>query len=809
MTADLFMGRMYVIKRTGEKEEVAFDKITRRIASLCEGLNPEFIDPVKVTQKVVEGVYPGVTTSEIDVLAAETCAYMSQLHPDFSTLAARIAVSNLHKNTQGDFIEGVKILHGVKDKAGRPAPLVSDELLDIVLEHGEKINAAIDYDRDYQFDYFGFKTLERSYLFRNPETKSVVERPQQMFMRVSLGIHGKDAIDDAIVTYNLMSKGFFTHATPTLFNAGTPKPQMSSCFLLSMKEDSIEGIYETLKQCALISKTAGGIGVAITNVRACESYIRGTNGFSNGIVPMLRVFNDTARYVDQGGGKRKGSIAVYMEPWHPDIFEFLDLRKNHGKEEQRARDLFYGLWIPDLFMKRVMENKDWSLFCPNECPGLQDSYGEAFEKLYLQYESEGKARKVIKSQALWFKILESQQETGTPYMLYKDACNEKSNQKNLGTIRCSNLCTEIIEYTSPDEIAVCNLASLALPKYVVTENGKKRFDFQKLRDVVNVATRNLNKVIERNHYPVEPARKSNLSHRPIGLGVQGLADTFMLLKYPYESPEAARLNKDIFETIYYAACETSMQVAKEQGPYLTFPGSPASEGLLQFDLWGVTPDSGLWDWAALKEQIKVHGMRNSLLVAPMPTASTAQILGNNESFEPYTQNIYSRRVLSGEFVQINKHLVRDLMDAGLWSVELKNQLIAHKGSVQHIDCIPQNLKDLYKTVWEIKQKVVLDLAAGRGPYIDQSQSLNIHMTDCTNAKLSSMHFYGWKLGLKTGQYYLRTKAAADAIQFTLEAEKITGGQRVKPPAVASSSSSPKPEQNAPEEEEEGCTMCSG
>jgi ribonucleoside-diphosphate reductase alpha subunit len=825
MTADLFTGRMYVIKRTGEKEEVAFDKITRRIAALCDGLNPEFVDPVKVTQKVVEGVYPGVTTSEIDVLAAETCAYMSQLHPDFSTLAARIAVSNLHKNTHSDFVEAIKILHGVKDKAGRAAPLVSDELFEIVNEYGELINKVIDYDRDYQFDYFGFKTLERSYLFRNPETKMVVERPQQMFMRVALGIHGKSSIQEAITTYNLMSTGMFTHATPTLFNSGTPKPQMSSCFLLSIKEDSIDGIYETLKQCALISKTAGGIGVAITNVRACESYIRGTNGFSNGIVPMLRVFNDTARYVDQGGGKRKGSIAIYMEPWHPDIFEFLDLRKNHGKEEQRARDLFYGLWIPDLFMKRVMENRDWSLFCPNECPGLQDSYGEEFEKLYHMYESEGKARKVVKSQALWFKILESQQETGTPYMLYKDACNLKSNQKNLGTIRCSNLCTEIIEYTSPDEIAVCNLASLALPKYVVTDNdGKRRFDFEKLREVVSVATRNLNKVIDRNHYPVEQARKSNLSHRPIGLGVQGLADTFMLLKYPYESPEAARLNKDIFETIYFAACETSMELAKENGAYSTFKGSPASEGLLQFDLWGVNPDSGLWDWTALKEKIKVHGLRNSLLVAPMPTASTAQILGNNESFEPYTQNIYTRRVLSGEFVQINKHLVRDLMEAGLWSVELKNQLIAHKGSVQRIGCIPQDLKDLYKTVWEIKQKVVLELAAGRGPFIDQSQSLNIHMIDCTNAKLSSMHFYGWKLGLKTGQYYLRTKAAADAIQFTLEAEKITAGERA-PTVVASSSKTPEtvdctdegcsvkmqqPQGKAPEsEEEEGCLMCSG
>ena len=803
MTADIPAGRMYVVKRDGDKEEVAFDKITRRIASLCDGLNPEFVDPVKVTQKVVEGVYSGVSTSEIDVLAAETCAYMSQLHPDFSTLAARIAVSNLHKNTSSDFIEVVRILHGVTDKAGRLAPLVSDELLDIVSKHGEKINGAIDYERDYQFDYFGFKTLERSYLLRYPETKKIVERPQQMFMRVSLGIHGFE-IDEAIHTYNLMSKGFFTHATPTLFNAGTPKPQMSSCFLLSMKEDSIEGIYETLKQCALISKTAGGIGVAITNIRACESYIRGTNGFSNGIVPMLRVFNDTARYVDQGGGKRKGSIAVYLEPWHPDIFEFLDLRKNHGKEESRARDLFYGLWIPDLFMKRVMENKDWSLLCPNECPGLQDSHGEVFEKLYLKYEAEGKARKTVKSQALWFKILESQQETGTPYMLYKDACNAKSNQKNLGTIRCSNLCTEIVEYTSPDEIAVCNLASVALPKYVVEENGVKKYDFHKLKEVVKVMTRNLNKVIDRNHYPVEQARTSNMRHRPIGLGVQGLADTFMMLKLPYESAEAGKLNKDIFETIYFAACETSMELSKELGPYSTFEGSPASEGLLQFDLWGVKPDSGLWDWSALKLDIKQHGMRNSLLVAPMPTASTAQILGNNEAFEPYTQNIYTRRVLSGEFVSINKHLVRDLMEAGLWSVDLKNQLILHKGSVQRIECIPQALKELYKTVWEIKQKVILEMAAGRGPFIDQSQSLNIHMTDCTNAKLSSMHFYGWKLGLKTGQYYLRTKAAADAIQFTVEASAAE-----KIPAISSAPQVVVSAKADEVEEEETCTMCSG
>jgi ribonucleoside-diphosphate reductase subunit M1 len=811
MTAEIPAGRMYVVKRNGEKEEVAFDKITRRIRALCDGLNAEYVDPVKVTQKVVEGVYPGVSTSDLDTLAAETCAYMSQYHPDFSTLAARIAVSNLHKNTHGRFADVVRHLHATKDKAGRLAPLVSDELLEIVEKYGDEIEAVIDYERDYKFDYFGFKTLERSYLFKDPETKAIVERPQQMYMRVALGVHGINALDRAFETYNLMSQGFFTHATPTLFNAGTPKPQMSSCFLLTMKEDSIEGIYETLKQCALISKTAGGIGIAITCIRGSESYIRGTNGFSNGIVPMLRVFNDTARYVDQGGGKRKGSIAVYLEPWHPDVFEFLELRKNHGKEENRARDLFYGLWIPDLFMKRVMDNQDWTLMCPNECPGLQDAYGDEFEELYLKYEREGMGRKVVKSQALWFKILESQQETGTPYMLYKDACNKKSNQKNLGTIHCSNLCTEIVEYTAPDEVAVCNLASVALPKYV--NKTDKTFDFRTLHEVVCVMTRNLNKVIDRNYYPVIEAKNSNMRHRPIGLGVQGLADTFMMMKYPYESAEAIKLNEDIFETIYHAACQTSMELAKEHGPYETFQGSPASQGILQFDMWDVVPNSGLWDWAALKEEIKKYGIRNSLLVAPMPTASTAQIMGNNESFEPYTQNIYTRRVLSGEFVQINKHLVNDLMDAGLWSVDLKNQLIAHKGSVQKIDCIPKDLKELYKTVWEIKQKTVLEMAAGRGPYIDQSQSLNIHMTDCTNAKLSSMHFYGWKLGLKTGQYYLRTKAAADAIQFTVEAaEKV----KVTDATGASSSStvvsSPTAVlRGAPtvECEEEVCTMCSG
>jgi ribonucleoside-diphosphate reductase subunit M1 len=761
-------GPMYVLKRDGEKEPVMFDKITSRLSKLCYGLN-SIVDPVKVTQRVVEGIYAGVTTSQIDSLAAETCAYMSQSHPDFSTLAARIAVSNLQKNTHELFSDCIESLAAITDKAGRFASLVSEEVLSFTRTHKDRLNAATDASRDFNFDYFGFKTLEKAYLLRDPMTKRVIERPQQMFMRVSVGIHCGD-IEAVIETYDLMSQKFFIHATPTLFNSGTPRPQMSSCFLLSMKADSIEGIYETLKQSALISKSAGGIGIAVSNIRAAESYIRGTNGFSNGLVPMLRVFNDTARYVDQGGGKRKGSIAIYLEPWHADVFDFLDLKKNHGKEEQRARDLFYALWIPDLFMKRVMDNGDWTLFCPNEAPGLQEAYGKKFDDLYTKYENEGLGRRTIKAQTLWFKILDSQVETGTPYMLYKDACNEKSNQKNLGTINCSNLCTEIVEFTSPGEVAVCNLASVSLPAFVdnPSVDGVKEFNHERLRSVVKVMTKNLNKVIDRNYYPVAEARSSNLKHRPIGIGIQGLADTFLLLRYAFESKEAMKLNTEIFETIYYAACEASMELAEKDGPYASFAGSPASEGKLQFDLWGVTPNSGRWDWDTLKTKIVKHGMRNSLLVAPMPTASTAQILGNCESFEPYTQNIYTRRVLSGEFVSLNRHLVKDLMERGLWCSELKNKLISHKGSVQKIEEIPSDLKELYKTVWEIKQRTLLDLAAARSPYIDQSQSLNIHMLDVTNSKLSSMHFYGWKLGLKTGQYYLRTKPAADAIQFTVD-----------------------------------------
>uniref|UniRef100_A0A7S2QKK7 Ribonucleoside-diphosphate reductase n=1 Tax=Zooxanthella nutricula TaxID=1333877 RepID=A0A7S2QKK7_9DINO len=763
---------MFVVKRDGQRQEVKFDNITARIRALCDGLDERFVDPVPVAQKVIEGFYNGIATSEVDTLAAETCAYMSQKHPDFSTLAARIAVSNLHKNTSDSLVETCRALHDYTDKQGRPAPLISEEVWSFVSEHAKDIDAAMDYTRDFGYDYFGFKTLEKSYLLR--VHGKIVERPQHMLMRVACGIHAGD-LAAAIETYDLMSSRQFTHATPTLFNAGTPKPQMSSCFLLSMKSDSIDGIYDTLKQCALISKSAGGIGVAISNVRAKGGYIRGTNGHSNGLVPMLRNFNETARYVDQGGGKRKGSFAMYLEPWHADVFDFLELRKNHGKEEQRARDLFYALWIPDLFMRRVKENGDWTLFCPNEAydaatgRGLMDAWGEDFEEMYARLEAEGKGAKTVKAQQLWFRILESQMETGTPYMLYKDHANRKSNQQNLGVIHNSNLCTEIIEYTSPDEVAVCNLASVALPAFVAADGAS--YDFQGLYRVTKVMTRNLNKVIDRNYYPVVEARRSNMRHRPIGLGVQGLADAFMLMRLPFESEAAKTLNTDIFETIYFGACEASCELAERDGAYETFPGSPASKGQLQFDLWGRQPQSGRWDWAGLKAKIAAHGMRNSLLVAPMPTASTAQILGNNESFEPYTQNLYVRRVLSGEFVQVNRHLLRDLIERKLWTEDMRMQLIARNGSVQQLD-LPADLKELYKTVWEIKQRTILDMAADRGVYIDQSQSLNIHMVDATTAKLSSMHFHGWQLGLKTGMYYLRTKAAADAIKFTVEVDKV-------------------------------------
>jgi ribonucleoside-diphosphate reductase alpha chain len=761
---------MQVIKRNNRRESVKFDKITARIEKLCYGLDRRFVSAVDVAKKVIEGLYDGVPTTELDNLAAETAAALTVKHPDYALLASRIAVSNLHKNTTKSFSETMRLLYNCTDsKTGKVLPLIADDVMQIIEENAELLDSTIIYDRDYGFDYFGFKTLEKSYLLK--VNGKIVERPQHMYMRVSIGIHKND-MDSAIKTYHLMSERWFTHATPTLFNAGTPKPQMSSCFLLTMKEDSIDGIYDTLKQTAKISQSAGGIGLAIHGIRATGSYIGGTNGTSNGIIPMLKVFNDTARYVDQGGGKRKGAFAIYLEPWHADVFEFLDLRKNHGKEEMRARDLFYALWIPDLFMKRVEQDGDWSLFCPNEAPGLHESWGDNFEQLYEQYEREGRARKTIKAQELWFAILEAQIETGTPYLLYKDAANSKSNQQNLGTIKSSNLCTEIIEYTSPDEIAVCNLASLALPRFVI--NGQ--FDHDKLYEVTYQATKNLNKIIDYNYYPVDEARNSNLRHRPIGLGVQGLADVFIQLRLAFESEGAKTLNKEIFETIYFAAMTASKDLAKVEGPYETYAGSPVSKAQFQFDLWGVEP-SLRWDWYSLKAEVLKHGVRNSLLVAPMPTASTSQILGNNECFEPYTSNIYVRRVLSGEFVVVNKHLLNDLIELNLWNDEMKNRIISNNGSIQKIDDIPDHIKEVYKTVWEIKQRTLIDMAADRGAFICQSQSLNLFVDAPTTSKLTSMHFYGWRKGLKTGMYYLRSKAASQAVQFTVEKQ---GGKTVEP-----------------------------
>ena len=758
---------MQVVNRKGEREDVRFDAILEKLASLTNGLDEKWIDPAHLTKLTIEGLYDGVSTRELDQLAAETAASLASHHPDYSKLAARICVDDLHRSTKSTFSEVITDLREFIDpESGAHAPLISEEVYEIIMANKDKLDNYIDYDRDFNYDYFGFKTLERSYLLKL--NGQVAERPQHMLMRVSVGIHHGD-IEKALHTYDLMSQGYFTHATPTLFNSGTPTPQMSSCFLLTMQDDSLVGIYDTLKQCALISKSAGGIGLSIHHIRSKGSYIKGTNGESNGIVPMLRVFNDTARYVDQGGGKRKGSIAIYLEPWHPDILAFLDLRKNHGKEELRARDLFYALWTPDLFMERVQDNADWSFFCPNECPGLQDAYGEDFKKLYESYEAQGLARETIPARSVWDKVVEAQIETGTPYMLYKDAANIKSNQKNLGTIRSSNLCTEILEYTAKDEVAVCNLASIALPRFVKEDSNE--FDFQTLYDVTYHVTGNLNRVIDVNYYPVEEARNSNMRHRPIGLGVQGLADTFAMLGMNFESDEAKKLNKDIFETIYFASCTASKDQAIVEGPYSTFEGSPASQGILQFDLWGMNEHSGMWDWDSLKAEIVEHGMRNSLLLAPMPTASTSQILGNNECFEAFTSNLYVRRTLSGEFIVPNKHLIKDLISEGLWSLEMKDEILRHKGSIQNIDGIPERLKNLYKTTWEIKQKNVIDMAADRGVYIDQSQSMNIHMIDANSAKVSSMHFYGWRKGLKTGMYYLRTKAAVDAIQFTVEQKK--------------------------------------
>ncbi|MCG8311483.1 MAG: ribonucleoside-diphosphate reductase subunit alpha [Cytophagales bacterium] len=758
---------MLVIKRDGRRESVKFDKITARIEKLCYGLDMKYVEPIEVAKKVINGLYDGVTTQELDNLAAETSASLTTKHPDYAKLAARIAVSNLHKTTSKSFSNTMKRLYTYIDpKTGETASLISKKVYGIIKNNAALLDSSIIYDRDFNYDYFGYKTLERSYLMRLDN--KVVERPQHMIMRVAVGIHMED-IDAAIRTYNLMSEKWFTHATPTLFNAGTPKPQLSSCFLLTMKEDSIEGIYDTLKQCAKISQSAGGIGLSIHQVRAKGSYIKGTNGTSNGIVPMLRNFDMTARYVDQGGGKRKGSIAIYLEPWHADVFDFLELKKNHGKEELRARDLFYALWIPDLFMKRVENNDEWSLFCPNEAPGLQEVYGDEFEKLYTKYEKEGKARNIVKAQDLWFEMLEAQIETGVPYILYKDSANKKSNQKNLGTIKSSNLCTEITEYTSKDEVAVCNLASIALSKFVT--DGK--FDHQKLYEIAYTVTQNLNKVIDVNYYPVEEARNSNMRHRPIGIGVQGLADTFALLRLPFDAPESRKLNAEIFETIYFAAMTASKDLAKVDGPYETFKGSPVSKGIFQFDMWGITPDSGRWNWMELKNEVKKFGVRNSLLLAPMPTASTSQILGNNECFEPFTSNIYTRRTLSGEFIVVNKYLMNDLIRLGLWNDGMKNRLIEANGSIQSIAEIPQEIKNLYKTVWEISQRAVIDMAADRGAFICQSQSMNVHIQDPNFGKLTSMHFYAWKKGLKTGMYYLRTKAAADAIKFTVQKNQKT------------------------------------
>lgn len=754
---------MFVYKRDGRRETVKFDKVTARIERLCYGLEPKHVDPVDVAKKVIQGIYDGVTTSELDNLAAEIAASLTTKHPDYALLASRIAVSNLHKNTKKLFSETMRDLYKyVNPRTGQRASLLAKDVWQVIEKNAELLDSTIIYDRDFDFDYFGFKTLEKGYLLKI--NGRAAERPQHMYMRVAVGIH-KDDIEAAIETYHLMSQRWFTHATPTLFNAGTPKPQMSSCFLLQMKDDSIDGIYDTLKQCAKISQSAGGIGLSIHNIRATGSYIRGSNGTSNGIIPMLRVFNDTARYVDQGGGKRKGAFAVYLEPWHADVFEFLDMRKNHGKEEMKARDLFFALWIPDLFMKRVEQNGTWSLFCPNEAKGLSDCWGEEFEKLYEKYESEGKARKTVKAQDLWFAILEAQIETGNPYMLFKDHANRKSNQRNLGTIKSSNLCTEIIEYTSADEVAVCNLASLALPRFV--ENGE--FNHQRLFEVTQAATKNLNKIIDGNFYPVEEAKRSNFRHRPIGLGVQGLADTFILLRMPFDSDAARQLNKEIFETIYFASLTASKDLAKTNGAYESYAGSPISQGELQFDAWGVEP-TPRWDWNALRDEIREFGIRNSLLVAPMPTASTSQILGNNECIEPYTSNIYTRRVLSGEFIVVNKYLLKDLVELGIWNQKLKDKIVSANGSVQGIEEIPQNIREIYRTVWEIKQRSLIDMAADRGAFICQSQSLNLFVQEPNMAKLTSMHFHSWKRGLKTGMYYLRTKAAADAIKFTIDRE---------------------------------------
>ncbi|CAL7944871.1 unnamed protein product [Xylocopa violacea] len=783
-------GKMYVIKRDGRKEDVHFDKITSRIQKLCYSLDMDYVDPSAITFRVIGGLYSGVTTVELDNLAAETAATMTTKHPDYAILAARIAVSNLHKETKKSFSEVIYDLYHVKEQyTNKQKPVISKEYYNIIQKNANKLNSAIIYDRDFSYNYFGFKTLERSYLLKIHG--KVVERPQHMLMRVAVAIHGEDT-EKAIETYNYLSERYFTHASPTLFSACTLQQQMSSCFLLTMSDDSIEGIYDTLKRCALISKSAGGIGLNVHCIRARGTPIAGTLGVSNGLIPMIRVYNNTARYVDQGGNKRPGAFAIYLEPWHADIFEFLDLKKNTGKEENRARELFYALWIPDLFMKRVLENGTWTLMCPHESPGLADVWGDEFEALYTRYENEKRYKRQIPARDLWTAILMAQVETGTPYMLYKDHCNRKSNHQNIGTIKSSNLCTEIVEYSSPNEVAVCNLASIAVNMFVNPVN--KKFDFQKLRGVTKIVTRNLDNIIDINYYPIPEAQKSNFRHRPIGIGIQGLADAFLLMRYPFESEEAQKLNIQIFETLYYSALEASCELAEEKGTYETYEGSPVSKGILQYDMWNVTP-TDLWDWASLKEKIAKHGVRNSLLIAPMPTASTAQILGNNESIEPYTSNIYTRRVLSGEFQVVNPHLLRDLTERDLWDEDMKNEIIANNGSIQTIERIPDDLKMLYKTVWEIPQKTILKMAADRGAFIDQSQSLNVHIAKPTTEKLTSMHFYGWNMGLKTGMYYLRTKPAAHALQFTVDKSKLRNTSIKSPNQSLNSETEPDEEVN--------------
>ena len=752
---------MYVVKRDGRKDPIKFDKITARIAKMCYGLDT-MVSPEAVAMKVIESIFDGITTKGLDNLAAEIAVTKTIEHPDYALLASRIIVSNLHKETKNNFSEVMNDLYNYIDpKTGENAALLSDEVHSIIMGNQELFDTSIVYDRDFRYDYFGFKTLMQSYLMRLDG--DTVERPQQMLMRVAIGIHKND-INAVLKTYNLMSEGWFTHASPTLFNAGTEKPQLSSGFLLTNKEDSINGIYDTLKSCAQISQLAGGLGLAVHNIRAKGSYIKGSSGASNGLVPMLKVFNNTAKYVDQAGGKRKGSFTIYLEPWHADVFDFLDLKKNHGKEEQRARDLFYALWIPDLFMKRVQENGDWTVMCPHECPGLSDVYGEEFEIRYTSYEEAGKGRETIKAQELWFKILEAQIETGMPYMLYKDAVNIKSNQQNVGVVKCSNLCAELLAYSSPDEVASCTLASLALPKYI---NDEKAFDFEALFNVAYEATLNLNKIVDGNYYPVEESRKSTMRHRPIGIGVQGLADAFILMGYPFESEEAKSLNQEIFETIYFAAMTASKDLAKDYGHYETYPGSPVSKGIFQYDMWNVIPTKR-WDWKLLKEEVKKYGIRNSLLIAPMPTNYTSQILGNNQCFEPYTSNISIRSINSGELINVNKHLQKDLIKEGLWSFDMRKEIMANNGSVQKLDGIPQRIKNLYKIAWEIPHATLIDQAADRGAFICQSQSLNIFMENANFGKLTAMHFHGWEKGLKTGMYHLKTKASSNSIKFNID-----------------------------------------